>query len=239
MSCVWSEAVYYGDLNMSLLLVLITLAVFIAIDLAKSTKKRAILERSTHIDSRHRVQSADRYYHPGHSWVVVNSSSEVTIGVDDFAQKVIGHLSNIQLPEAGTKVQQGQTYATLRRGDKSLQQVAPLSGLITAVNKQVCKNPTLVNASPFDRGWIVKIAPSNLALECRNLLRGISATQWEEAVRNQLNHWFSPSLHPVLQDGGMIIDNVSDLMGDEDWQDFVKDFFPVSETPDNDKQTKN
>jgi glycine cleavage system H lipoate-binding protein len=224
---------------MSLLLVLITLAVFIALDLAKSSRRRAILGKSPITDSRQRMPVAERYYHPGHSWVVVTSSDEVTIGVDDFAQKVIGHLSNIQLPEPGTRVQQGQAYATLRRGGKSLPQVAPISGVITAVNQRVSKNPTLVNASPFDRGWIMKIAPSNLALECRNLLRGISATQWEEAVRNQLNQWFSPSLHPVLQDGGMIIDNVSDLMSDEDWHDFVIDFFPIAETHGNENQTKN
>jgi glycine cleavage system H protein len=224
---------------MSLLLVLITLAVFIALDLAKSSKRRAILEKSSLIDSRQRVPVAERFYHPGHSWAVVNASDEVTIGVDDFAQRVIGHLSNIHLPEPGTRVQQGQAYATLRRRGKSLPQVAPVSGVITVVNEKVSKNPTLVNASPFDRGWIMKIAPSNLALECRNLLRGISATQWEEAVRNQLNQWFSPSLHPVLQDGGMIIENVSDLMSDEDWHDFVEDFFPISEARSNDNQTKN
>lgn len=88
----------------------------------------------------------------------------------------------------------------------------------------------MVNSSPLERGWIVRIAPTQLAIDLRNLLKGAVADRWQEAVSSQVVRWFSSSLHPVLQDGGQMVDNVSDLMNDEEWQRFVQEFFSIEAT---------
>jgi hypothetical protein len=49
-------------------------------------------------------------------------------------------------------------------------------------------------------------------------------------VNSQVVRWFSSPLHPVLQDGGQMIDNVSDLMNDVEWQRFVQEFFSIEAT---------
>jgi glycine cleavage system H lipoate-binding protein len=224
---------------MSFILLLLSIMVFVILELVKRSGKKSTMREKSIPDVQTSLKIVDRYYHPGHSWVVLGSSDEVTIGVDDFAQRVIGHVSEIQLPELRASVRQGQVYTTLRHGSKSLPQVAPLSGVIVGINRKLEQNPDLVNASPFDQGWIVKVAPANLSLELRNLLKGVVAERWEEAVRNQLVSWFSHPAQPVLQDGGRIVDGVSDLLSDEGWQRFTEEFFPIVMTNRNNNQIKN
>ena len=224
---------------MSFILLILTILIFVVLELVKSTRKKAVQRTQPTPVVHASQQTAERYYHPGHSWVVLRSPSEATVGADDFAQRVIGRLSDIQLPQLWQHVQQGEVYATLRHGDKSLHQVAPLSGVVIGVNRELEQNPDLVNASPFDQGWIVKVAPANLGLELRNLLKGIVAERWEEAVRNQLVAWFSHPGHPVLQDGGLVVEGVSDLLSDEGWRRFTEEFFPIVMTTRNNNQIKN
>lgn len=172
------------------------------------------------------TSTIDRYFHPGHSWVLVRSSSPVVVGVNDFSQRFIGRLDGIALPREGSFLRQGEAMVTLKHGDKSLTQVAPVSGVVVEVSNSLKNNPSAVNDSPLEGGWIAKISPRDLTLELRNLLRGVTADRWQESVRTLLVHWFSPQLGTVMQDGGGIIDNVSDLVDSKEWSLLVNDFFP-------------
>ena len=121
--------------------------------------------------------------------------------------------------------------AILKHRDKSLPAYAPISGTIVAVNKHLVGTPSIVNDSPLEKGWLVKIAPHNLDAELKSLFKGGTADRWQEAARAHLIHWFSPSLGPVMQDGGEIIDNVSDMTDSEEWRVLVEEFFPNSSKP--------
>ena len=116
--------------------------------------------------------------------------------------------------------------AIVKHGDKSLSTVAPISGTILEVNTHLKDNPSIINNSPFEKGWIVRIAPRDLTLELRNLFKGVIADRWQEAVRAHLVHWLSPHTGLVMQDGGEIVDNVSDLISDQEWHLLVDEFFP-------------
>jgi glycine cleavage system H protein len=170
----------------------------------------------------------ERYFHRGHSWVLVQSSKEVIAGVDDFSQRFIGKLGNIELPQTGSVVRQGEIIATMKHGDKSLPTVAPVSGTILEVNTRLKETPSIINDSPLEKGWIVKMAPQDLTIELRNLFKGVTADRWQEAVRAHLIHWFSPRLGTVMQDGGKIVNNVSDLTNSEEWRILVDEFFSNS-----------
>jgi glycine cleavage system H protein len=172
------------------------------------------------------ASTIERYFHPGHSWVLVRSSEPVVVGVNDFSQRFIGRLDGIELPREGSFLRQGEPMVTLKHGEKSLTQVAPVSGIVVEVNNLLKSNPSTVNDSPLEKGWIAKISPRDLTLELRNLLRGVIADRWQESVRSLLVHWFSPQLGTVMQDGGRIVDNVSDLVDDQEWRLLVNDFFP-------------
>ena len=116
----------------------------------------------------------------------------------------------------------------MKHGDKILPTVAPVSGTILEVNTRLKETPSMINDSPLEKGWIVKMAPQDLSLELRSLFKGVTADRWQEAVRAHLIHWFSPRLGTVMQDGGEIVENVSDLTNTEEWRILVDEFFPNS-----------
>ncbi|HTY10815.1 MAG TPA: glycine cleavage system protein H [Bacteroidota bacterium] len=180
------------------------------------------------------TETVERYFHRGHMWALVQPSCDVIAGVDDFSQRFIGNINNIELPQAGSIIRQGEVLATLKHGDKSLPAIAPISGTIVAINKHLAGTPSIVNNSPLERGWIAKIAPQNLGVELKGLFKGVTADRWQEATRAHLVHWFSPRLGIVMQDGGEIIDSVSDMTSSAEWRILIEEFFP-----NNDQSTLN
>ncbi|MBI3577892.1 MAG: hypothetical protein HY089_00610 [Ignavibacteriales bacterium] len=211
---------------MTFILVLLTVAIFIVLELIKNSKRQTAMSSgrvlvSTPVET----QVIERYFHPGHSWALVGNSEVVTVGVDDFTQRVIGVLDEIELPPLGKSIRQGEPFVTLRRGTRKLVQVSPLSGVVVGVNEKLANNPRLINNSVYERGWVGKLQPINLRTELRNLLKGVFADHWEESVREQLIQWFSPKAGIVLQDGGHMIQNIGDLLDEEDWERLTKEFF--------------
>jgi glycine cleavage system H protein len=172
------------------------------------------------------MDSIERYLHPGHSWALVQPSRPVVVGVNDFSQRFIGKIDSVELPEKGSVLRQGEAMVTLKHGTKSLSQVAPISGVVVEVNSRLKDDPSVINTSPLEKGWIAKISPRDLTLEVRNLLSGIAADRWQEEMRTLLVRWFSPRMGVVMQDGGKVVDNVSDLVDSAEWHLLVNDFFP-------------
>jgi glycine cleavage system H protein len=172
------------------------------------------------------VESVERFFHRGHGWTFVRSSNEVITGVDDFSQRFIGKLEDIELPQTGSSIRQGEVMATMKHGDKLLPVIAPISGTILEVNTSLKKMPSTINDSPLEKGWIVKMVPDDLPVELQNLFEGVTADRWQETVRAHLVQWFSPRLGMVMQDGGELVENVSDLTNGEEWRILVDEFFP-------------
>ena len=169
----------------------------------------------------------ERYFHPGHSWVLVRPfAEEIIVGVDDFSQRFIGAIDSIQLPQAGSTIRQGEPMVTMKRGIKTLSQVAPISGVISEVNNRVTATPSIINDSPLEKGWLLKIAPRELTVELRNLLHGVAADRWQDGARSHLIQWFSPKVGLAMQDGGRLVDNISSQVSDEEWPTLVEEFFP-------------
>ncbi|HCA79932.1 MAG TPA: hypothetical protein DEP53_09385 [Bacteroidetes bacterium] len=213
---------------MTILLLFLMIAVMLAIDVARRSKKPSADPVVCQAEEEKVSVLGQRFFHPSHSWATVDSPETVTVGVDDFAQSVVGKLSAAKLPDLGKTIKQGEVLATLVRGDKELPIVAPVSGSIVDVNSRLVKDPQLVNSSPLEEGWTVKIAPWNLSLELANLMRSSSAERWQGAIRDQFIHWYSGSHDLALQDGGRIAENVCDRLSKEEWKHVVEEFFPMA-----------
>jgi glycine cleavage system H protein len=235
----WHDIVMYNERKitkqlfhgviMVFLLVLLTFAVIIGIEMAVKARRKSVpvaVSTAPLPQSFLTEKPGERLFHPGHCWAQVSDAHVATIGVDNFAQSVIGRVSSIELPDSSRQVKQGEPLVTLHRGKKILTLVAPLSGKITEVNSELVSNPALLNESPYENGWLVRIAPQNLGFEVRNLLHGITASLWREALNTQLMQWFTPRLGPVMQDGGKLVDNFSDQLSPEEWHKLAKEFFP-------------
>jgi glycine cleavage system H protein len=207
-------------------LVLLMIAVCLGIEVVRSRKTRASKTPET---ARERADAAvptlERLFHPGHTWVQVQDAQAVMVGIDDFAQRFMGRLDSVVL-KAGVTVEQGEALAMLRHKGRELTVVAPVSGVLIEANSGIAGDPGVVNASPYERGWIARIKPSRLETEIRNLLTGAAAEKWREGLQAQMASWFAPKLGMVLQDGGEWVDNLSDLLTDEQWQELARTLFP-------------
>jgi len=115
----------------------------------------------------------DLYYHKEHYWARVEGNI-VTMGTSDFAQKLAGQIVYVELPSIGRTVEQGKPCGSMESGKWVGRIYAPVSGKVEASNQELEDNPELINESPYDRGWICKISPTNLETELKNLMKGES-----------------------------------------------------------------
>ena len=166
-----------------------------------------------------------KYFHQGHTWAKATTRGTVTIGIDNFAQKVVGAIDAIELPKVGRPLKQGRIAWRLHRGNRVLPQLAPIDGTVVEVNRDLQKDTSLANQSPYNRGWVLKVKPTRLKENLRNLLHGQLADKWSELVKSQLAARFPQSLGPVYQDGGELIDGVGNTLTDEEWEIVKREFF--------------
>jgi glycine cleavage system H protein len=97
-----------------------------------------------------------------HEWVEIKDDGLAIIGISDFAQEQLNDIVSIELPKAGSVFRRGQTIAIVDSVKASSDIYAPLSGEIIEVNEGLVEKPEMINQSPYDLGWIVKIKPSNM-----------------------------------------------------------------------------
>ncbi len=102
----------------------------------------------------------DLRYTKEHEWVRVEGG-EVIVGVTDYAQGELGDVIFVELPAPGTKVAPMKTFGTIDAVKTVSDLFAPVGGEVTAVNTELKENPALVNQSPYDKGWMVRIRVAN------------------------------------------------------------------------------
>jgi glycine cleavage system H protein len=96
-----------------------------------------------------------------HEWIKIENGTAI-IGISDFAQEQLGDIVSIELPKAGGFFRQGQTMAIVDSVKASSDIYAPISGEIMEVNEGLIEKPEMINQSPYELGWIVKIKPSKM-----------------------------------------------------------------------------
>ena len=96
-----------------------------------------------------------------HEWLVLKEGVAV-MGISDFAQKQLGDIVSVELPKVGSAFKQRQPMAIVDSVKASSDIYSAITGVVIEVNEQLVERPELINQSPQDQGWIVKIKPSNL-----------------------------------------------------------------------------
>eukprot|EP01112_Ceratiomyxa_fruticulosa_P022568 TRINITY_DN8303_c0_g1_i1.p1 TRINITY_DN8303_c0_g1~~TRINITY_DN8303_c0_g1_i1.p1 ORF type:complete len:158 (+),score=28.42 TRINITY_DN8303_c0_g1_i1:84-557(+) len=101
--------------------------------------------------------STGRKYTSTHEWVDVDSNGVGTVGISDFAQKALGDVVYVDLPNKGRKVSQTNTFGAVESVKAASDVYSPVSGDIVDVNSKLTDQPGLVNESPFRDGWMIKV----------------------------------------------------------------------------------
>ncbi|TYO96352.1 glycine cleavage system H protein [Geothermobacter ehrlichii] len=107
-------------------------------------------------------------YTEEHEWVLVEDDI-VTVGITDFAQDALGDVVFVELPEVGAQVDAGKPFGVVESVKAVSDIYAPVSGEVVEVNEELPDTPELVNTSPYEDGWMIKIRLSDPS-ELDNLL---------------------------------------------------------------------
>jgi glycine cleavage system H protein len=170
-----------------------------------------------------------RYHHPGHTWVRETEDGDVLVGIDDFAQSLIGTIEGLELPRLLKSVEQGEIAWKVRHGSRVVPMVCPVSGRVIEKNEMVLADPALVNSSPYGDGWLLRVRTRRLPSQLHNLITGKSAQHWLDGARARLAGFFSGTPALMYQDGGVMLKDLADRCSEEEWEKLVCEFFLVDE----------
>jgi glycine cleavage system H protein len=107
----------------------------------------------------------DLRYTQEHEWVRMDSVSSApsgagqvaVIGITDYAQKALGDITYVELPQVGTKLQQGKEFAVVESAKAASDVFAPTGGTVAEVNGALADHPELINQDPYGEGWLVRV----------------------------------------------------------------------------------
>ena len=99
----------------------------------------------------------DLKYHPEHDWAKIDGDS-ATFGITWFAQDQLGEVVFVELPEVGSQISAGSSYAEVESVKAVSDVIAPLTGEVTEVNEALRDSPEAINDDPYKGGWIAKVS---------------------------------------------------------------------------------
>ena len=105
------------------------------------------------------MYSTDLKYTKDHEWIRVDDGG-ATVGITDFAQRQLGDVVFVELPEVGRRLKQGEVFGTIESVKAVSELFAPVSGEVLAVNGELGPHPETVNAKPHD-AWMIRVRPDN------------------------------------------------------------------------------
>ncbi|MFD8805766.1 glycine cleavage system protein GcvH [Streptomyces sp. NPDC059597] len=103
---------------------------------------------------------SDLRYAETHEWVRPEADGAMSLGLTDHAQKALGDVVFVELPEVGKILDVGEPVGTVESVKAASDFYAPVAGEVTAVNDEVTDDPELINQEPYDT-WLVRLKPSN------------------------------------------------------------------------------
>lgn len=124
-------------------------------------------------------KSEDCRFMKSHEWAFL-SGENIFVGISDHAQKEITDVVFVEMPKIGRKVSRGEAVGAIESVKAAFDIYSPLSGEVIAINEDVSKDPSVVNLSPHEKGWLFQIRPSNKK-ELESLMNWI---QYQEFVKS-------------------------------------------------------
>jgi glycine cleavage system H protein len=177
----------------------------------------------------------------GHTWVGLEPSGRIRVGLDDLARAAIGGAEKVELPAPGTEVKRGQPLFAVVQGGRRAVFAAPVDGIVRSVNPELVEAPASVTRDPYRKGWICALSPANLGASLRRLKVAEEAAQWLKRERERFlefvatQAWRSPAPGAVMPDGGLPADGVLNHMDDHAWIAFGEEFLTPDFAPPSDR----
>jgi len=164
-------------------------------------------------------------YHPGHTWAMKEGRQIVRVGLDDFAVRLVGEIGQLELPERGRWLRQGEHGWTITRGTHRFEMLSPIEGEVVDINQEALKDPSSLLGDPYGNGWLLAVNAPAADGNLRNLVRGRLAQRWMEESVAALHARVDSHTGVYLQDGGGAVADVLAEVPEERWDKLVREMF--------------
>jgi glycine cleavage system H protein len=101
---------------------------------------------------------AELKYTKDHEWVKI-TGTDARVGITDYAQKQLGDVVYLELPEVGRRLNKGDVFGTIESVKAVSELYAPVSGEVTEVNRALGEKPEAVNTQPHE-SWMIALKVS-------------------------------------------------------------------------------
>lgn len=101
------------------------------------------------------------YYAPTHEYIVVDGNTGY-VGITDYAQKALGNVVYVDMPEVDDEVTAGEDFGAIESVKAASDLISPVTGTVIEVNDALADNPRLVNEDPM-KNWIIKVEIADAA----------------------------------------------------------------------------
>jgi glycine cleavage system H protein len=100
-------------------------------------------------------------YTDDHEWILKESEQCFSVGITDYAQDSLGDVTFVEVPEVGAELSKGDVFGVVESVKAASDLFMPVSGEIVEVNEDLNDSPELINDSPYEGGWIIKVKISD------------------------------------------------------------------------------
>lgn len=122
----------------------------------------------------------DLIYSDDHQWVQFEDNMAL-IGISDFAQEQLGEIIFLELPEVGDQLQSGKPYGVVESAKTVSDLYAPVSGEVVEINDELPDSPEIINSSPYEEGWMIKVK----LIDPSELDDLLDAASYEEMIEDE------------------------------------------------------
>ena len=127
----------------------------------------------------------DSRYAKSHEYVHPEAESDVVvIGITDYAQKELGDVVFVELPQVGTELELGDEFGSIESVKAVSELFSPVSGEVIEVNEALTEKPELVNTDPYGDGWMMKMRLSTP----EEVDEMMTAEEYEEYIEKESAH---------------------------------------------------
>ncbi len=104
---------------------------------------------------------SDTRFTEDHEWARLEEDGSVTVGISNYAQEQLGDVVYVELPDVGKIINAGAEAAVIESVKAAGDVKLPVTGKVIEINERLADEPELVNSSPQDEGWFLKLEPEN------------------------------------------------------------------------------
>lgn len=100
---------------------------------------------------------ANLRYTTSHIWIHLDNQNIATIGLTDFAQKQLGEITFVDLPQLGQTLSENENFGCVESMKAATDLFCPIRGVVYQLNEALALTPNLINSDPYDKGWLFRL----------------------------------------------------------------------------------